>query len=689
MQVHRSLANVICWITLAVCLRADALTTPQPWAASGQWLRNVTQGGFTGPIAVDSKGDLLVASVLVGVSNPTKVLGDASAAFEFVSKVDSASNPMFGVQIGGVYVIDALATDNAGNVLIAGHGPAGGLPVTPEAYSKVPSGDQSAFVCKLNGADGTAVFCTYLNSNQLTIAGIAADANGDVYILAGQSSPQVPTTPGALSLGNQTIVLLKLDPTGTHLLYAAALGGSGGDGPLALSVDGTGNAYVLGATSSTDFPGTSQGAISAPGPDFIAKVDPSGAKILYATYGRPQELGEILAVDSLGAVYLSGISGSGGLFVRKYTADGTAVAYETALPGTNGGDVAGMAVDDAGTVTLLGNAGSIVFPQLLPTAACQAMTETYPTASPGAFMIRLASDGSLFQSTYFHAEFVFTPPGSGGVLAAQADRAWLAVAARALNAAGVVQIGPALAPVSPIDIQCASNAATFSSGNVAPGEIISIFGTGLGPATSQTWMLDAAGRIASALAGVQVTFDGIAAPLLYVQDQQINAITPWELAGKTSTQMCVSYSGEQDCAQASVGPAAPGVFTVTNGFAAALNQDGTLNSPENPAPVGSIVSLFLTGLGAITPQVADGAIVQLPLPDLANSVAVSFANANVEVPIPIPADVLYAGPAPLQVGGLFQINVRVPGRTGTALSVAIAIPNGGTFYANAGLAIGP
>ncbi len=630
--------------------------------------------------AVDSSGDLVVANALVGISSPTKILGNTSESSSWVSKLNASGASVFGVRIGGVYLFEAIASDSAGNVLVAGYGPAGGLPVTPNAYSSSPSGQDSQFACKLNSADGTPVFCTYLNSSQISINSIGADASGNVYILANDLKPSFVTTSGALSLGSRDVVLLKLDSTGQELLYAAAFGGNGFEGVLNLSVDADGNAYVMGSTSSTDFPGASAGAIPTPSGTIIAKVDPTGSKILYASYGGAEETPFGLAVDSAGAAYVSGQTGSGDLFVRKYTASGAAVAYMTEFAQTAGSVAQGIAVDSAGTLTMLGSTAYIGFPQRLSTAACQAMTATYPAVG-GSFMIRLNPDGSLFQSTYFPAQLPGQYFGAGSILAVQPGQAWLA------EEAGVIQIGPASPTVSAVEIQCVSNAASFQSGNIAPGEMVSIFGTGLGPAAPQNFTFGSNGRVASTLAGVQVTFDGAPAPLLYVQQGQINAITPWELAGKLNTNMCVVYHGSENCVRPAVGAAAPGVFAAGQGQAIAVNQDGTLNSTANPAAVGSIVTLYLTGLGSISPAPADGATVQLPLPVLVNTIQVAFANADVHSPAIPPAEILYAGPAPLEVGGMFQINVRIPEDASGAFAILSQSPDGSSYYGASMLAV--
>jgi uncharacterized protein (TIGR03437 family) len=653
------------------------------------------------PLAVDSSGDLLVANALVGFSAPTKILGGTSVAPTWVSKINASGVPVFGVQIGGTLGVKLIGADNAGDVLIAGISPgAGGLPVTPNAYSSSPSsGNNPAYACKLSSVDGTPIFCTYLNVSQVDLAGIGADAQGDVYILAGTATKSIVTTPGALNLGSQNVMLLKLDPTGQKLLYSAAFGGNGKDSPLALSVDARGDAYIMGDTTSTNFPGAAAGAIPTPSGSFVAKVNPTGSEILYASYGRAQETPEALDVDPAGAAYVSGTVGTGPIYVRKYSADGTAVAYETVLPGSEpsyvvpgyaGTYVSGASVDSAGILTMFGYTNSIKFPAHSSLATCPALNRSYPAVFPKmTYMLRLAAAGSVLQSTFFLPTQVGL--GSGSILSTQQDVGWVAgitttqVFGRIVYPIGVIRLGPAATPISPVNVGCVANGAALEAGSIAPGEIITIFGSGLGPATPQSYMLDPSGRVASTLAGVQVTFDGTSAPLLYVQDGQINAIAPWGLAGKLTTEMCVIYNENQQCAAPLVGAAAAGVFVADSGNAAAVNQDGTLNSTANPAPVGSIVSIYATGLGPISPTPIDGSIVQLPLPVLANPVQILFAGQPTDpntLPPPILGEVLYAGPAPLEVGGLFQINVRIPSGTTGRFEISIGLQEGPGYMTN-------
>jgi uncharacterized protein (TIGR03437 family) len=116
-------------------------------------------------------------------------------------------------------------------------------------------------------------------------------------------------------------------------------------------------------------------------------------------------------------------------------------------------------------------------------------------------------------------------------------------------------------------------------------------------------------------ANVQVTLNGTPAPLLWVQDAQINMVTPWSLTPGQNAQVCVSYNDvNTNCLTLPVVQATPAVFMVDAQHAAAQNQDGTINSAANPAAAGSIVTVYATGLGPITPTQPDGSLIGFPLP---------------------------------------------------------------------------
>ena len=180
------------------------------------------------------------------------------------------------------------------------------------------------------------------------------------------------------------------------------------------------------------------------------------------------------------------------------------------------------------------------------------------------------------------------------------------------------------------------NAASFSSLTVAPGELVSIFGNGIGPSTPHQLTLNAQGNVATSLGGVTVSFDGIAAPLLYASAGQINAVVPFAVGANPTTLLQVAAPGGQTFSLSlSVSAAAPAVFTTTasgSGQGAILNSDLSVNSAAHPAARGSAIAIYATGTGMLNPVVPDGTIIaagSLPVSQAAISVTIGGQAAPV------------------------------------------------------------
>ena len=204
-------------------------------------------------------------------------------------------------------------------------------------------------------------------------------------------------------------------------------------------------------------------------------------------------------------------------------------------------------------------------------------------------------------------------------------------------------------------VSAVANAASYGTGAISPGEMIVIFGAGMGPAQVVSAQLDSQGRVATTLSQVQVVFDGTPAPLIYVSAGQVSAMVPYAVAGKPSTQIQVRYQGvPSDPLQKPVTTSAPGIFTGDSsgtGQAAMANSDGSFNTASNPSTPGSYVTFYLTGEGQTDPPGADGVIATL--------------TANVKAPVTVligghTAQLLYAGSAPGNVSGFCQINAVIP-----------------------------
>jgi uncharacterized protein (TIGR03437 family) len=226
------------------------------------------------------------------------------------------------------------------------------------------------------------------------------------------------------------------------------------------------------------------------------------------------------------------------------------------------------------------------------------------------------------------------------------------------------------------------NGADYAEGPVAPGELVTIFGYSVGPAIGAVMDIKSA-TVATLLAGSRVLFDGVAAPLLYTDSGQVNAVVPHSVVGQTSTRVQMEYLGlTSDALSVPVDAGSPGIFTLDGsgtGQGAILNQDGTVNSAARPAQPGSVVVIYATGAGQMNPGLADGAITGTdPLPKPVAPVTVTIGNVQ--------AQVLYAGAAPGLVAGALQVNASIPAGvvTGPQVPVNLAI---GKINSQAGVTV--
>jgi hypothetical protein len=299
--------------------------------------------------------------------------------------------------------------------------------------------------------DPVLSYSTYLG-DVATASGIAADSSGNVYVVGSTSSANFPVTAGAAqslyggsvnSVAN--IFVTKLNPTGTALVYSTYLGGSGsgssiffyGDYGQGIAVDGSGDAYVTGVTSSTNFPVTTGAFQTANNSTnsllkenaFVTKLNPTGTALLYSTYigGFHQDAGYGIAVDSLDFAYVIGSTtstnfpitngafqtinfadttdGWGSAFVTKLNTTGTALVYSTYLGRTGyGAKGAGIAVDSSGDAYVTGSAASADFP--ITTGAFQTTNKAAANAGPqtvayNVFVTKFNPTGTaLVYSTY-------------------------------------------------------------------------------------------------------------------------------------------------------------------------------------------------------------------------------------------------------------------------------------------------
>jgi uncharacterized protein (TIGR03437 family) len=229
-------------------------------------------------------------------------------------------------------------------------------------------------------------------------------------------------------------------------------------------------------------------------------------------------------------------------------------------------------------------------------------------------------------------------------------------------------------------VSAVANAASGVVGPIAPGEVVTLYGTALGPATLATFTLQANGLFPTTVGGTSVTFNSVAAPIIYSSANAVAAVVPYEIAGAPSADVVVTYNGSPS-ATTTVGltSASPGVFTLNaagSGQAAAINADGKLNSAGNPAKLGSTISLYVTGEGVESPALTTGK------PATSSPQSHPILPVNVVIGGQI-ASVSFAGSAPTLIG-LMQVNVQVPAQVVPGNVVPVVVSLGGTPQVGAG-----
>jgi uncharacterized protein (TIGR03437 family) len=515
--------------------------------------------------------------------------------------------------------------------------PNGGVYVVPNPQQSETTG----YVAKLSTTGTGLAWTTPLGFLPQAPPAMAADSQGRVYVAAQYAVNFI--TPAAY--------VVRLNASGSAIDFTTSLLGT----PSSMALDPSGAAYVTGSAVNTE------GSLTS----FLARVASDGT----AGYYTVLPAGSVtVAVDANGNVALFGQSSGISGVVQRIDSSG-AVTLETTVAGA----AVAFALDAAGNAYVAA-ASNQLYPVKNSLATCLFDPATTLTSYSELLNV-IAPDGSILQATYI-------PGGDnlGSPLLAVTPTGTVLVAAIAGPAFTPTQPGPFPAgttgsmflsnlsstasnsPAPTYPLACAGNAASLAIGSISPGELITLFGSGLGPQQGVQAHVAPPNLYPTRMSNVQVTVDGTAAPLLWVQDAQINLVAPWALTPGQNAQVCVSYNDvNTNCLTLPVVQATPAVFMVDARYAAALNQDGTYNSADNPAAPGSIVSVFATGLGPITPSQPDGSVIGLPLPVNTLTFGVEavedFGPSGPEIDLPF--DVQYAGPAPTLVAGVSQINFRI------------------------------
>jgi len=484
-------------------------------------------GGDTGnAIAVDSPGNVYIAGQTFSTNFPvtpgtfqTTNRATATGLNAFVTKLNATGTALVystylggsGSNNGGDQAL-ALAVDSSGNAYMTGSTYSTDFPVTPGAFQATnhaaANGLNNVFVTKLNATGTALIYSTYLGgSGGVDLygapagdqgSGLALDNSGNAYVTGEAVSTDFPVTPGAFLTASpgQSAFVTKLNPTGTAPVYATYLGGIGdtyGWGrTTVLAVNDSGNAYVAGATSSTDFPvtpgafqATNNAAANGLNNVFVSELNSVGSALVYSTYLGGSGTGACcsgdmasgVAVDSSGNVYVTGIAQSPDFpvtpgafqttnhgtaskydvpnaFVTKLNPTGTQLVYSTYLGGSGGvinvspslgqaaGDQAsGLAVDRSGNAYVTGSTASADFP--VTQGAYQTTNNDQPGCAGGciggynAFITELNSTGSaLVNSTFLGGNGVNPYDTVGIILFGSGDQA----NALALDSSGNVYV---------------------------------------------------------------------------------------------------------------------------------------------------------------------------------------------------------------------------------------------------------
>lgn len=382
----------------------------------------MTDGGAD--ITVDSEGNAYVIGATESPDFPTvdPIQPTVNNFFDvFIAKLNpSGSALVYSTFLGGNRGDrgHGIALDSFNNVYVTGITESPDFPVVKPLQPNYKGGVNDVFIAKLNSEGSDLVFSTYFGDIGYDYGtDVAVDSSGNAYV-SGEGGYLIPTTPGAFKGAESGAFVLKLNSSGTSLIYFAIIGAGSAN---KIAVDGAGNAYVTGSTEDPKFPTTPNAFDRTCGTDgtcdlestnrksdaFVSKLNSAGSAPLYSTFlgGGDRDHGTGIAVDSFSNAYVTGYTYSGnfpktsnafqypgvGAFVSKLNSGGTALNYSSLIgPGTAGD----IALDDNRNAYVIGTTGAPDFPVVNPIQGSISGIED-------AFVAKLNSTGTtLIFSTY-------------------------------------------------------------------------------------------------------------------------------------------------------------------------------------------------------------------------------------------------------------------------------------------------
>ncbi len=633
-------------------------------------------------VVSDSAGDTYIAGNRVFNS---QLLNEGPVSTMFVMKLDPTGQTVLYATFGGTGedTVSDLAVDAAGNIYVGGETSSPVFPI----HNALQSAPGPGFLVRLNPDATGFIWSTYFPE---PIYALAVDASGNVYVVGTTFSSSFPATPG-ISYGQVTsgeipavggAFLTKISAAGDRIVYSSVIAGAlkpcgGGSScflsnrntyAVAVAVDPAGNAYMAGNTDTIDLP-TTPGALMPSGLGaFAMKINAAGTAIAWLTYIGSGSYSTITPfITSENTATAIAADAAGNAYVVGSTIDpnfpATAGAYQTALGSLPPGNPPQTPTD--GFVVKLNGGGGALWATYLGGQGADRANSVAVDSSGNAWVSGATASANFpnAQGWSTGGDFVVGFNASGSALSYAARYPTGSVAQSIatdpggfLHLAGSGGLISTLLPGQPTArvFGVANTAFGVLQGIIAPAEIISIYGPGIGPAVPVSAVPDASGMFPKSLGGVQVSIGGASAPLLYVSASRIDAVVPSYLPGSGAAIQVTVNNAALPVFTASIAQTDPQVFQNADGSAAAINQDDTLNSAANPAQPGSIVSIWATGTGA------GGSIPDGQVATAAQVYSCCFVVFDASVSEAIPAAIYYAGAAPGLVKGMTQINFQVP-----------------------------
>lgn len=612
----------------------------------------------------DSSGNLLLLGNLIdaGKDAPfpnekwddcgTRIAQPISCLDIAVYKYSPSGTLLFATYLSGKTTDAAkvLKISPDGTLVVAGSTDSSDFPISNAAAQKSYAGPAATyrnsdysfgdfFVAKLDSINGALKASTYWGGpNPDTLGDVDLGSDGSVFLspeLFGRTPARMPATGGALQ--NQCSAdpcpdgyIARLDSSLERPIYATYLPGTLGgvkpfsDGSLIFFGFTNGGFPATQGAYQTQFAGNQDG--------FLAKLDPNGTRLLFGTYyGKSASDDRIAeAIPAPDGTIWASVSSSSPFFSTYELVHFDGLASQVLQTKPYNSRL--LSVDTNGNVFM--TAAQTIVP------SANALLSNFCHADA---LVKLNASGEQLFATYLPFGYSFLRPNERGN-------------ALLFNAGTTFELlekqeGKTFAG-------CVVDGASFGNPDFfSPGGIVTIFGSKLGPVEGQGFQLEG-DRVPVTLAGTQVLVNGTPIPLLYASYGQINAVLPYslEVGSRPKIQVISNYGNGNEIANSTTQKTAISIFHVGDfqpRMAAALNEDGTVNSTQNPAKLGSAVALFGTGGGQTTPASTAGQITPIALVPLENEIrAVTGNNQKLTVE--------YAGGAPGLVSGVNQFNIRLP-----------------------------